>query len=138
MKPYSRHGMTHEERVFNYRTSRARRVVENAFGILAHRWRCLLTTLQLSPERATTVVEATITLHNLLRTHYPGLQAQEVDREDQDGNVVPGAWREGIQMTDPNQVGGHRITREGKRLRNYLKDYYTNPIGSLPWQDRVV
>ena len=37
MKPFSRQTMTHRERVFNYHISRARRVVENAFGIMANR-----------------------------------------------------------------------------------------------------
>lgn len=138
MKPYSMRGMTHAERVFNYRLSRARRVVENAFGILAHRWRCLLTTLQIRPRKATKVVKATLALHNLLRKRLPGLQANEVDHDDDDGIVVPGAWRQGVQLADPLAVGGQHVTREGKRLRNYLSDYLNSPTGSLPWQDRIV
>ena len=42
MKPFSHRAMTNEERMFNYRLSRALLVVKNSFGILAHRWRCML------------------------------------------------------------------------------------------------
>lgn len=113
-------------------------MVENAFGILALIWRCLLTTLQKGPRKATKVVKATLALHILLRKRLPGLQANEVDHDDDDGNVVPGAWRQGVQLADPLAVGGQRVTREGKRLRNYLSDYLNSPTGNLPWRDRIV
>lgn len=67
MKPYSHRTMETEEIIFNYRLSRARRIVENAFGILPSRFRILLKTINLSPEKVTTIVLTCCYLHNFLR-----------------------------------------------------------------------
>ena len=58
MKPYSRLDLDIQHRVFNYRLSRTRRVVENAFGMLATKIRCLLNPMTQKPERVQTMVLA--------------------------------------------------------------------------------
>ena len=137
MKPYPMRSLTPTQRIFNYRLSRARRVVENAFGITANRWRCMLTTMQQEPTTVVTIVKGCLTLHNIIRRRNP-LQPGEVDQEDADGNIVAGAWRDGAQLTDNRNLVGNQTTRVAKVQRNNLCDYYNNPVGSVPWQDRVV
>ena len=44
MNLFSIRNMQHHDRIFNYRLYRARRVVENAFGILAHKYAVFLRT----------------------------------------------------------------------------------------------
>lgn len=139
MKPYSNRNMTNEERIFNYRLSRARRVVENTFGILAHRWRCMLGTMQQDPDRAKIIVMAAICLHNLMRLRYPGVQNNDLDQEDEDGNHIPGAWRNDRVLQDVDAVDrGNLPNRDGKRIRTYLKHYYNSNVGSLPWQHNMI
>ncbi|XP_068242251.1 uncharacterized protein [Palaemon carinicauda] len=43
MKPYPQKDLNAENRIFNYRLSRARREVENVFGIMASRFRVFYT-----------------------------------------------------------------------------------------------
>jgi len=68
MRPYSRVTLGGNEgnKIFNYRLSRARRVVENAFGILSNRWRVFRTNIQVQPKSVDNIVLAACCLHNML------------------------------------------------------------------------
>lgn len=69
MKPYSgQHAKGSVKRVFNYRPSRSRRVVGNAFGILSSVFRVLRKPMLLEPEKAQFIVMTICHLHNLLRS----------------------------------------------------------------------
>ena len=136
MKPFSHRAMTNEERMFNYRLSR---VAENNFGILAHRWRCMLGTMQQEPHGAKIIVMAAICLHNLMQLRYSGLQNSDLDREDDAGNNILGAWRNDRVLQDMDRVGRRNVAnREGKRLREYLKHYYNSDVGRLSWQEHMI
>lgn len=93
--PYSQIGLTKERRIFNYRLSRARRIVKNAFGILANRFRVFMTP---GPEKMEKIILACCSLHNFLRSSQacsiytpPGC----FDNEDPDTHhITPGGWRQ--------------------------------------------
>ena len=143
MKPWSKRNMTKEELVYNYRISRGRRVVENAFGIMANRWRCLLTTLYQSPDVVRSIVECCVVLHNLMRIRNPAIHSAEVDHEDRNYNVIPGIWRQEVDVhnTDnpPPDTGRNRATQAAKDMRLYLQRYFNDQRrGGVPWQDQMI
>lgn len=68
MKPYSGiHASGSPKRIFNYRLSRARRVVENVFGIASSVFRVLRKSMLLEPEKAELIIMTVVCLHNFLR-----------------------------------------------------------------------
>lgn len=75
MKPYpGKSGITLEKRIYNYRLSRARRTVENVFGIMASQWRILRRPILANVSTVTKIIQAIVCLHNWLRK-------QDVGRE---------------------------------------------------------
>ena len=131
MKPYGRRMLTREERIANYRISRGRRVVENAFGILVSRFRVMRTTIELPPATVREVVLTCVVLHNILRSQYQGQPGGQQPGEDDDDDVpddcgLIGGAAGGGQDRNP--------AREAKRQRDYLKDYFNNE-GAVAWQD---
>lgn len=139
VKPFSARYLGRGERIFNYRCSRARRVVENGFGILVNRFRVLLTTIQTTPNTATLITKACLCMHNLMRMRYPNLQNADLDREGDQGQVIPGAWRDrDFQDEMARAARAPRQTRAGREQRVYMKGYYNSEAGSVPWQEAAI
>uniref|UniRef100_A0A1B0DG73 Uncharacterized protein n=1 Tax=Phlebotomus papatasi TaxID=29031 RepID=A0A1B0DG73_PHLPP len=136
-KPLSGQFLTRDQTVFNYRLSRARRVVENAFGILANRFQVLQKTISLPPETVETIVLACCTLHNFLRQtsghSYP--PPELVDHENLiTGNIISGSWRNDPQL-EPLDASNSSMqsSNTAKQVREKYMKYFLEE-GRIPWQ----
>lgn len=145
MKPYcpsKGKQLTEQQRIFNYRLSRARRCVENAFGILSGKWLCLSRTMFCTPDRAQKIVSACCVLHNYLlknskETYCPISYA---DYYNENNELVEGSWRR--NQSDPlcplqrNSKG--RLSDDAKIIRDHLRDYVNSSQGEVAWQRAAV
>lgn len=140
MKPYPFRNLDHGQRIFNYRLSRARRTVENAFGILANRLRVFLSNIALEPEKVTTVTLAALCVHNFLRKKASDvyLPSTFADVEDANHNMVPGAWRRDGELPSVEASSARNATTVAKNQRDSLKAYFLSPAGSVSWQENMI
>lgn len=92
MKPYTGQNLQECHSVHNYRLSRARHCIENAFGILSARWRIFRRPIKGNVDLVKKIV---VCLHNYLflndNTNYT--QTGFVDRCDTSGNIIQGDWK---------------------------------------------
>lgn len=95
MKPYSTRNLTMMQRVHNYRLSRARRVIENVFGIMSARFRVLLKPIQFDAEKTKKITLACCVLHNFLivKNKQKYAPPRSLDRVTAEGEIVDGNWR---------------------------------------------
>ena len=143
MRPYPGNSFPEDERIYNYRHFRARITIENAFGILAARWRILLRPIRASVENVERYTCACLALHNYLRqtnnssyTPYGFL-----DIESSDGTIKPGEWR----ATKPTgsfepvrPIRGSRPRELCIKMRNGIKNYFLTQSGMVSWQQSYV
>ena len=66
MKPYPSQSRIVEEKVFDYRLSRARRIIENSFGIATARFRIFRRPINAKISTVKSVTKAVVGLHNFL------------------------------------------------------------------------
>lgn len=123
LKPFPFRNMTEEQRIFNYRLSRGRRVVENAFGILANRFRIFLTTINLSAEKVQAITLACCALHNYIRTDSIIQNNEEFERDF--------VFKFGL-----SHQRGNRPKETSLSIREEFKEYFNNE-GSVQWQHNI-
>lgn len=118
--------------IYNYRLSRMRRLIENAFGIMAATFRVYGTKFLVQPDKVEKIVLATTVLHNFLRCHHqPTNFTTDTDTE-------LGSWRDVEQhgMGDLPHIA-RRGTEDAKSIRDEFRKYFNNE-GAVGWQENMI
>lgn len=122
LKPYASRGLNFRKKIFNYRLTRARRLVECAFGILTGKWRVFTTSIQLQPQAVDDVIKACVVLHNFVLTKEPC--AMEQDEIDCPLSRLASA--------------APRSSTAVSRIRDTFAEYFLSNDGWLDWQDSMI
>ena len=112
MKAFPDNGrLSCQQKTFNYRLSRARVVVEHAYGRLKGRWRCLLKRLDINVGDVPELVAACSTLHNMCEVH---------------GDTFDEDWLEGVENISNGSTadGGSSQSESGESIRQALMLYF--------------
>lgn len=132
MKPYTRPEARLNKRkaVFNYRLCRARRVSENAFGLLSQVFRVFYTPIAVNPEVTDSLIMTACCLHNMLRDAYlEGNGRCYYERSNTDPPT---------QYFIPLRAGGGFGNLEGFDIREQFCNYFNSNSGSVHWQETQV
>lgn len=121
MKPYSSHDLTQRQKIFNYRISRARRVVENTFGIMANRFRILKTSINLKLTTIKICIAAVCALHNFLLT------------EKSSEYYLDSPSTVNVQSNNTNE-DYLNASADARETRERFEEYFNSEQGSVPWQ----
>ena len=144
MRPYPRaKELNLKQTIYNYRLSRARRIIENSFGILASRFRIFHKPIIRKVENIKCITKATIALHHFLikfqssknNTH-PYLTEKDVDSRRR-----LGSWRGIIQndtgLTSITNQGSNNYSARSSTTRDEFANYFVSPQGKVSWQDEL-
>ena len=117
VKSCNRRQLTREERTANYRISRGRRLVENAFAILLSRFRVILGTMEQRPKVVRDIVLTCMVLHNMLRTHQG-----RAERAPTPIDYIGALQNEQVVCVPDDNY--RNPLKEAKHQRDLLKDYF--------------
>jgi len=134
MKPFAHRGLNQMELVFNYRLSRARRVSENAFGILVSRFRVFRSGMEVKPEKAKDVVLAATVLHNyLIRRSAPYFSVASRSMTSMENDEAAPSDDFG-QLRCIGPCAHKKATLTAKAVRNQFAEYFMSAEGQVQWQ----
>ena len=138
MKPYPQQNLTADKRAYNYRHSRATRIIsDNLFVVLANRWRIFFTTRNLEPKHVENIVLTALALHNMLIKNPAYRPGNLADTLLENGEALEGEWRDNVATDSfyPLQIprSGHNPSIAAKTVRDNFKDYFMKE-GVVDWQ----
>ena len=132
LKPFPMRNLTPEQRIFNYRLSRARRVVENAFGILYSSFRLFLTAINLAEYKLNHVVLCCCVLHNYLRRNAANYIGSGHTDDPSGGRPAEEAVIPTLQIARP------AVSSQNSHLvREQYMEYFVGR-GAVPWQQNIL
>ena len=128
MRPYPKNCTDRSEIIFNYRLSRARRVVENSFGILATRFRIFRRPIIADVDKIEKVTKAAVALHNYLLVEDAKKYLPESRNE-----IIPAEEIKGL--IPMRKQGSNNSLNLAKKIRDRFKTYFNSNVGAVSWQN---
>jgi hypothetical protein len=136
LKPYPRRQLTREKRIFNYRLSFARGIVECAFGMLVSKFGIFETPISVHLEKVDNVVMAAVLLHNMVR------HEDKVKFTDEELEQLPKVFGSFMQLNEnlsqnPRKRNVNQSTSRAREIRDYFCHYFCN-AGQVHWQNSKI
>lgn len=142
MRPYPGHNLSRSKTEFNYRLSRVRRLIENAFGIMSSRFRIFRRPIIANVSTVESIVKAAVCLHNFLKLcddHSNGrgktyCPPGYMDFVDENGDLHDGLWRSNNQQGALRAIGriaSNSYSMVAAVVRKSLETFFIG-FGSLP------
>ncbi|CAH1953664.1 unnamed protein product [Acanthoscelides obtectus] len=140
LKPNSQNDLNHDQKIYDYRLSRARCKIENSFGILSARFQVLQSAISLQIESIDKVVMACCVLHYFLRRKcsqsYTPMDS--LDQENRtDGTVQMGLRANPSQLANLQRSHSRNFSSEASQVRREFTQFF-NEEGALSWQERMI
>ena len=124
-------------------------MIENSFGVLTARWRLFSHPINSDIENCEAFIKAAFALHNYLQIEKSGFEDESkqyipsdfVDRDDPNGEVIPGTWRNFANTggtTEIGRMGSNNSARSLSRVRDKFAEFFISPCGTVPWQNQCI